>query len=358
MTKFALALIVILGSIALAEACNVPVFRFALERWRPDPYVMTVFHRGALAASDRSLLDALEARQEKSGVNLLVRRVDVSGLDDADLTLFESLDQPTLPALAVQYPEHLQIAAPIWSSPLNADAITRLTDSSLRSELVRRLADGQTAVWLLLESGQSEKDEAAAKLLLARLKTLEQELKLPELTEASEDMLLAATPLKVAFSLLRVPRGEAEQPLMQMLLHSEPDLAERSDPIVFPVFGRGRALWPLVGAGITEDNIHDSAAFLVGACSCEVKDLNPGFDLLLAADWGSMLSQDGQPLIAIETRHSSPPGDAEFVPIPPGSPKTEESVTAPEPQPTSRRWVIAGLLTGGVALIVGLLLRR
>lgn len=358
MTKFALALIVILGSIALAEACNVPVFRFALERWRPDPYSMTVFHRGALAATDRSLLDALEARQDKSGVNLLVRRVDVSGLDDADRPLFESLDPPTLPALVVQYPEHLQIAAPIWSSPLNADAITRLTDSPIRAELVRRLADGQTAVWLLLESGQSEKDEAAAKLLLARLKTLEQELKLPELTEASEDMLLAVTPLKVAFSLLRVPRGEAEQPLLQMLLHSEPDLAERSDPIVFAVFGRGRALWPLVGAGITEDNIHDSAAFLVGACSCEVKDSNPGFDLLLAADWGKMLSPDGQPLLAIQTRQSSPPGDAELVPIPRGARQSDETVTVPEAQPTGRQWVMAGLIFGGVALIVVVWSRR
>ena len=86
--------------------------------------------------------------------------------------------------------------------------------------------------------------------------------------------------------MLRVPRDDPpSSALVAMLIGSEPDLAERTDPMVFPVFGRGRALLPLIGAGITAKNIHDSAAFLVGPCSCEVKEQNPGFDLLLAADW-------------------------------------------------------------------------
>ena len=37
--------------------------------------------------------------------------------------------------------------------------------------------------------------------------------------------------------------NNAEQALVAMLLGSESDLAERSDPMVFPIYGRGRALW-------------------------------------------------------------------------------------------------------------------
>ena len=192
-------------------------------------------------------------------------------------------------------------------------------DSPARQELIHRLADGQTAVWLLLESGQQEQDDAAAALIEAELKKLEQELELPELTTAPEDSLLTSAPLAVGFSLLRVQRDDpAEQALVAMLIDSESDLAERTDPMVFPVYGRGRALWGLIGPGITAKNIHDSASFLVGPCSCEVKELNPGFDLLLAADWDELLAQGGIPLTAVETKTTAPPAEPELVPIPTG----------------------------------------
>lgn len=351
------ALVVVLGFAAAAvQACNVPVFRFALERWRPDPYRVTLFHRGPLADTERELIGSVEDQSEKSSINLNVRTIDVDQLDEADQELFSLLGKPQLPSLVVQYPVHLRIAAPVWFGPIGKESLARLTDSPIRNTLVRRLADGQTAVWLLLESGQADKDEAAAMLVLEQLKKLEQKLKLPELTESPEDKLLSAAPLQIAFSLLRVPRSDAEQPLIQMLLHSESDLAERSDPMVFPVFGRGRALLPLIGAGVTAENIHDSAAFLVGACSCEVKEQNPGFDLLLAADWDVLLTQDGVPLLATATRGLVPHGDAELIPIPSGSAKPDESVTVVTVH--SNGWFVVSLVVGSLLVIVGLLVRR
>ena len=353
------ALAVVFGfAAAAAYACNVPVFRFALERWRPDPYRMTVFHRGPVADAERALIGTLQEQQDFSSINLAIRTLEVGELNAADQELFASLINPQLPALVVHYPAHLRIAEPVWSGPLDRDTVARLTDSPIRNELVRRLADGQTAVWLLLESGQSEKDDAAAMLLQEQLKKLEQELKLPELTDSSEDKLLSAAPLRVGFSVLRVPRGAAEQPLIQMLLHSESDLAERSDPMVFPVFGRGRALLPLIGAGVTAENIHDSAAFLVGACSCEVKNQNPGFDLLLAADWDALLSQDGVPLVAAATRGALPQGEAELVPIPSGSPIFEEVSNFSADARGDFVWIAVGLVVVGVLVVVRLLVRR
>lgn len=344
-----------------AQACNVPVFRFALERWRPDPYRVVLFHRGPLSDAQRELIRPLEEQQDKSLANVIFRAVDANELDDNKARgLFESQRDLQLPWLVVQYPEYLQIDAPISAEPLSDAAVARLTDSPVRQELVRRLASGQTAVWLMLESGQRELDDAAAAHLTEELKRLEQELKLPELTTSPDDELRINTPLRIAFSLLRVPRGNVtEQAVVDMLLRSEPDLADRTEPIVFPVFGRGRALFGLVGAGITAANIQESAAFLVGPCSCQVKELNPGFDLLLAADWDNLLAQEGVPLIAVTTRQPIQPTEAELVPIPSGSPPapvvvSAETIRKPEKSATgfTRAQILIGCVTLASLLVI------
>jgi hypothetical protein len=76
---------------------------------------------------------------------------------------------------------------------------------------------------------------------------------------------------------------------------------------VFPVFGQGRVLYALVGAGINEMTIAETCGFLVGACSCQVKALNPGTDLLIWADWWAGLEGLGgpQPLAGV-MGHASP----------------------------------------------------
>jgi hypothetical protein len=112
--------------------------------------------------------------------------------------------------------------------------------------------------------------------------------------------------------------------LAGMLVRCESDLADRSEALAFPVFGRGRALWPLVGRGINAKNVQEASEFLVGACSCQVKEQNPGFDLLLSADWDSLLLGGGHRFAAVQTRGILPSdGAAEFVPIPTGSQTVE-----------------------------------
>jgi len=58
--------------------------------------------------------------------------------------------------------------------------------------------------------------------------------------------------------------------------------------MAFPVFGRGRALYALVGDGINKETIGEACVFLATACTCMVKEQNPGTDLILAADWGEI----------------------------------------------------------------------
>lgn len=314
-------------TVSVAQACNVPVFRFALERWRADAYRVTVVNRGPLGPDERSALERLEKCQSEASSNLQVRVLDAERSDDpADRELLESLGDAALPMMIVQYPEALRIPLPIWGGRFTLANVERFLESPLRGQLLERLLAGETAIWLLLESSDAAKNDAAAALLDQELKKLAASLKLPELTDLPDDTLFAKTPLKLAFSTLRVPRSESEGPLVQMLLRSESDLLERDDPMVFPVFGRGRALLPLVGAGITAENIANSAKFLVGACSCEVKELNPGFDLLITAQWEQLLAIDGQPLPIVSKRQAGDDAAAsrsnappELVPIPAGS---------------------------------------
>jgi hypothetical protein len=354
----------------------VPVFRFALEHWRPDPYRVIVFHRGELDETQRELIRPLEQQQDQTLSNLAVHTVDLaveeapSEENAADRALYESLGKPTLPWLVVQYPNHLRIAKPAWAGPLSREIVTAAIDSPLRAELARRLVDGQTAVWLILESGQPDKDDPVVALVEEQLKQLEQTLQLPELTDSPSDALTTTLPLEIKFSVIRIPRTvAAEHALVAMLIGSEPDLAERSDPMLFPVFGRGRALLPLIGAGITAENIRDAAGFLTGACSCEVKEQNPGFDLMLSVDWDSQLTTNGVALTAIETR-KVPSGPPELVPIPSGAPPV--AATTPPPQTlktpseafqttttgsvsgviTARQtWLYVGVVIGGVILL-------
>jgi hypothetical protein len=267
-----------------AAACNVPVFRYALERWPADPYEVVLFHRGPLSAADQALLARLEKHAN-------LKRANVTRLDGELQTLYEAQKNPELPWLVVRYPAAARNDAVVWAGRLSDGAVRTLLDSPVRRELARRIAAGETAVWLLLECGDRARDDAAAAVLHKRLPQLPKLLRLPALTDDPADRIAAdGPPLKIAFSMLRVSRSDPdEQMLVRMLLHSEDDLFDRREPMAFPVFGRGRALWALVGKGITSGNIDEAGAFLVGPCSCQVKRQNPGTDLLLTADWDALI---------------------------------------------------------------------
>jgi hypothetical protein len=62
------------------------------------------------------------------------------------------------------------------------------------------------------------------------------------------------------------------------------------------VFGRGRSLQALRAADVDDDTVAEVCRFLCGACSCQVKELNPGFDLLLAVNWDERLFAPGEPI--------------------------------------------------------------
>ena len=279
-------------------ACSVPVFRYALERWPSDPYVAVVFHRGPLTAEQQKVVDAL-GREGLAGVkfaNVAVQTVDLDAKDVAAplQDIWKPHEKEELPRIVLRYPHQTRIALDAWSGSLSMESAKAIIDSPVRSEIAQRIVKGDSAVFLFLESGDKEKDEARFEVLTDEVQKQQETLKLPEIDPADVAQgNITGDPdaLKIRFSIMRLSReAEDEQLFVNMLLGTEEDLHELSDePMVFPIFGRGRALYAIVGKGINEDVVATAGADLTGPCTCTVKDQNPGVDLLMALDWESVI---------------------------------------------------------------------
>ena len=348
------------------SACSVPVFRYALERWPADVYDVLVFHRGGLPPKDQAVVDWLEQHVSGDGAsaNCRVRVVDVAAqLDKPIQAVWERQSKPELPWMVVCYPWRLGIPQDAWSGRLSADVARRLLDSPARREIGKRLLDGDSVVWVLLESGDRAANEAAAKRLGAELGELQKMLEPPESAQAPDNDQAAWDdadgPLRVAFSIVRVRRDDpAEAMLVHMLLRTEPDLHTFTEPMAFPVFGRGRVLYALVGKGINADTIGEACGFLVGPCFCQAKYLNPGVDLLTAVDWENGIVEPivDEVELAVLTGRSVPSGRGAMNPTSRASP-TRGPVTD-DPGHLVRNVVLTLVAIGIITVSVSVAVRR
>jgi hypothetical protein len=281
----------IIGGESCATACSVPVFRYALERFPSDPYEFVVFHRGPLSAETKQLVAVTESLADDANwpVNLKVRTVDLAAAT-AEKPAWTPAPDARLPWLVIIPPGGSEETA-AWSGPLQADDVQSLVDSPARREVVRRLMKGDSAVFLLVESGRKEADAAVAKLLQTTLANMEKSLQLP--TDDGTGGPRSALPLKIAFSTLRVRRDDpAERGLLKILSPTQEKKQDRAEPIVYPIFGRGRILDALSGKALTADTFQEIGEFLCGSCSCSLKGQLPGGDLLMAAPWDAILQGD------------------------------------------------------------------
>lgn len=341
-----------------ASACDVPVFRYALERWPADPYQLIVFADGPLEAEHEQLVSQLTL--PGSPANVAPRTVDINALEDPALEhIWAGQQDTTLPWLVMLYPTAAPSRAVLWSGPLTTTSIRRILDSPARQAIAQRLVDGESAVWAFLESGDTQQDRTLYEQLEGHLKIQADTLELPgETDDAIPDV--DESLLRIAFSPISVSRANPEEAVfVQMLLGTEPDLASIDDPMAFPIYGRGRALYALVGAGINEENIHAACAFVVGSCSCQVKEDNPGIDMLMAKDWdGSITSLLGGndlpeelPSPALMQAAASPDSpSAQESPVEPTSELGEQTAATPQP-----RGVGSGLRNLGAIVIVSVL---
>jgi hypothetical protein len=251
-----------------------------------------------------------EAADGTSGyLNLMIRQWTSERLSES--VLANHLPNPGKGSRArihLLFPVAMNELDPIWSGSLTEENVTKIIDSPVRQELVKKILEGNSGVYVLLESGNKTKDEAAAKSLHSYLLSLSSEFGLPsgviELDgsvtgdgKAGTDpinQLRSGIPLKLAFSSLSLPANGTDEILVLILKRLlGTNTSGDNEPMAFAVYGRGRALQPIVGDKLTLDMVGQISAFLVGACSCQVKDLNPGTDLLINHNWNRSVFSGG-----------------------------------------------------------------
>ena len=311
-----------------AHACSIPVFRYALDRWPADRYTLEI---SATDAKDEQVAKFLRNFTDSTPLNLAPARLK----DDAESRLAFPRPEPG--------------AALAWSGALDGAMLAQIADSPARAEIVSRTLAGESAVWVLVESGQRAVDDRAAAAMEKRLRYLENAALIPPIDPSDPTSKLGPGPkLGVKFSLVRIRHDDpAERAFVKMLAGPKGDAALKSGAWFSAVFGRGRALgaWPAADFG--DEQIDEVCFFLLGACSCEVKRMNPGWDLLLRADWDAGLASAEEARIAAA-------GDAPVVRAESVMPETvviQPSAPVPPPAPVDQRRLARWLLASAFGLV-------
>ncbi len=344
------------------HACNVPAFRYALERWPADLYQVVVYYETAPRGEEFELLQK-GAAGHGSLANYSLKTIDVTKPEGK--TLAHERTITAFPWVEILYPVHSEAQGAVWSGPLASGQAKKILQSSARSRLVRSLLGGEVAAWVLIKSGQEHKDRRALDSLTTSLERASATLRMPEIgTDQNGDPIAVADfkTYPVRFALIQIDRNDSQEELLiNALVKSEPDLQRYDDPMAFPVFGRGRALYALVGNGIQENTILEACQSLMNWCSCEIKALNPGTDLLISADWsrpygGKMVEDPELPLVGLGGFVKSVPKTDAVKPGAPACPITPAAVkttlvaaTAVSRQPLGRNLLYLG---GGAGLVL------
>ena len=374
----------------ITEACQVPVFRYALERWQPDHYQLVIVHDGNLTREEHSDVTYLEENLVGPNgpiINLRFEALDLAK-EEKQFARWKKLhsDQNASVSIHLFFPFEAfeQDTNPIWNGDFTRNNINQILDSPVRRELVKRILAGDSAVWLFLETGNRKEDDKLFNTLEKYAKIAEKEISVPEgviqqsalddpnllLSPGDEENILeSSVPLKIAFSILRLSRKDPQEAILRsMLLHLEDDLLDKemeNKPMLFPAFGKGRVLPPLIGAGISEENALADCGYLCGACSCQVKNQNPGMDILVKADWWTALEgssviaeKELPPLTGVEdliavNEHAK--DDAEGNSGEPeanaSSSEVVEQKAATDEPPISNGLVVAVVLVSGILLV-------
>lgn len=270
-------------AVSTASACTIPVFRFALDRWEADPFHLVL---PPSTSQDAAVSDLLRPLRANGKANLTITSAPAATTSE----LKYSRDS-----------DHL-----VWSGDLNAQTLPALLDSPARQQILQHILAGDSVIWVIAEGG-TDADQAEAGRIEKRLRFLEQVASLPVQNPSDPDSQLGpGPPLRLKFTTLRLNRNDpAELPLIQMLAGPDQKVDPETTSFAAAVFGRGRVLgaWPL--ADLDDASLEDACMFLVGRCSCRVKNENPGWDLLMNVDWEKSLAEVKAALVSA-TAHAEP----------------------------------------------------
>lgn len=234
-------IVVLAGLISLA--CTTRVSEWVLLNALPNQYTLVYFHKGQL--TDVQKKENLEVTESIKNANIQFRTA--------------AREDVNTPWYGLYYENRL------FSKYESPAAIRNLTSSPLRQKVASELMAGKLCVMVYLKSDNKEKDDKG----LGTLKKT-----------------LASSPFGEIIEIVEISRNSKEEShFASLLLNVEDDLKKIPEPMLFGVFGRFKALEPLLGNGINEENINLLIDYLTAECSCLIKDDLPGTDILYTNNW-------------------------------------------------------------------------
>lgn len=227
----------------LSLACTTKVSEWILVNSLPNRYLLVYYHNGTV--TEQISLKNSELKNSLKTANVFFKQVKKGDIQQ--------------PYYALYYNNRL------FSEYADYNAVCGVVFSPLRGTVANELMAGKLCVMLYLKTGNPEKDERG---LLAIKNSL------------------ALSPFGKLISVVELDRNDAEEKhLVSMLLNVESDLKTIHEPMLFGVFGRFRALEPLVAKGISEENINLMIDFFTADCSCVIKENLPGISILHKTNW-------------------------------------------------------------------------
>ena len=278
--KFCLLLLLLPN---ILSACDVPVFRFALERWVNDPYILLIKHPAELNDNQLEKLTTLRNKYElnKAKCNLVLK-IEESTENDFVMEL--------------RYPEVTGIIRPAWVGDFNLENFDRIIDSPTRKDIHKKIINGTAIVWIVLKSGNNEQDKSFVKKLQEMLPQIQSQFSISKNVKQAKELdqidgslpqkeldniLYSTIPLDISFEIIELDKDNMnEQVFVQTLINQSISMIDINEPVAIPIFGRARCLDGIKSSELDLNKLHSTCSYLCSACSCTVKAENPGVDLL------------------------------------------------------------------------------
>lgn len=238
---FSIQLIVIAGFLSIS--CSTRVSEWMLLNMLPEQYTLVYYY-----SNNQS--ETVVKQNE-----LLSRSFNLSNIQ------FNSIKKENIekPYYALYYRNRL------FSTYNDISELTGITSSPLRKKIAEELMRGKLCTLLYLKCGNEAKDNKGFQTLQNALRN---------------------SPLTDIINVVELNRNTKEEAhFASMLLNVEDDLKGIMEPMIFGIFGRFRALEPLLAGGITEENITYLIGYLSAECSCLIKDDLPGTSILFDGAW-------------------------------------------------------------------------
>lgn len=316
--------------------CDTPVYRYAMYKWLPAPYEVYYFHSGdadvdAINPIGRRIEELTSTRERPANlvflpINLQEDPTLESSVHPDVRNAWNALKDPPVPGYLVLTPN----GVPLHAGELELDQFQSIVDSEARQRVGRHLEDGNACVFVLVRGNNAAQNAAATRAIETAIAAA----KAGKVTPVADALGNLAPEKQTTHQVSQVSldRDDPQESwLIQMLLGLEPDLASQSGPMVFTVFGRGRAFFSCLGEGIDSQFLIRDIQYVTGACSCTVKEQNPGTDLLMPYHWNLVAEILAEQFGSEEGNESQLGGEVLFPEL--AIPQEDKSPNQAQPEP-------------------------